>query len=87
MLHNRAQGRSVVLFVDNAHDLDELSTMMVAQLCAGGHVLLLAACIPDLPNLGSDIMGLWKDDLLRRVDLCPGSFRFLGRVSGRKPRP
>ncbi|HET9348728.1 MAG TPA: helix-turn-helix transcriptional regulator, partial [Arthrobacter sp.] len=66
--------RSVVLFVDNAHDLDELSTMMVAQLCAGGHVLLLAACV-DLPNLGSDIMGLWKDDLLRRVDLGPFDFR------------
>ena len=73
LLHNRAQGRSVVLFVDNAHDLDELSTMMVAQLCAGGHVLLLAACV-DLPNLGSDIMGLWKDDLLRRVDLGPFDF-------------
>lgn len=74
LLHARAKGRSVVLFVDNAHDLDELSTMMVAQLCAGGHVLLLAACV-DLPNLGSDIMGLWKDDLLRRVDLGPFDFR------------
>lgn len=74
LLHTRAQGRSVVLFVDNAHDLDELSTMMVAQLCAGGHVLLLAACV-DLPNLGSDIMGLWKDDLLRRVDVGPFDFR------------
>ena len=74
LLHTRAQGRSVVLFVDNAHDLDELSTMMVAQLCAGGHVQLLAACV-DLPNLGSDIMGLWKDDLLRRVDLGPFDFR------------
>lgn len=74
LLHTRAQGRSVVLFVDNAHDLDELSTMMVAQLCAGGHILLLAACV-DLPNLGSDIMGLWKDDLLRRVDLGPFDFR------------
>ena len=73
LLHTRAQGRSVVLFVDNAHDLDELSTMMVAQLCAGGHVVLLAACV-DLPNLGSDIMGLWKDDLLRRVDLGPFDF-------------
>jgi len=73
LLQTRAQGRSVVLFVDNAHDLDELSTMMVAQLCAGGHVLLLAACV-DLPNLGSDIMGLWKDDLLRRVDLGPFDF-------------
>ncbi|XTR51877.1 AAA family ATPase [Pseudarthrobacter sp. So.54] len=73
LLATRAQGRSVVLFVDNAHDLDELSTMMVAQLCAGGHVLLLAACV-DLPNLGTDIMGLWKDDLLRRVDLAPFDF-------------
>lgn len=73
LLHARAQGRKVVLFVDNAHDLDELSTMMVAQLCSGGHVLLLAACV-DFANLGSDIMGLWKDEMLNRVDLGPFDF-------------
>jgi len=73
LLQSKAQGRRVVLFVDNAHDLDELSTMMVAQLSAGGHVRLLAACV-DLPNVGGDIMALWKDDLLRRLDL--GAFNF-----------
>ncbi|WP_274707818.1 helix-turn-helix transcriptional regulator [Arthrobacter sp. H16F315] len=73
LLHSKAKGRRVVLFVDNAHDLDELSTMMVAQLSAGGHVSLLAACV-DLPNVGGDIMGLWKDDMLRRVDLGPFDF-------------
>lgn len=73
LLHNKSQGRSIVLFVDNAHDLDELSSMMVAQLSAGAHVTLLAACV-DLPHVGGDIMGLWKDDLLRRVDLGPFDF-------------
>ncbi|MBT2595496.1 LuxR C-terminal-related transcriptional regulator [Arthrobacter sp. ISL-72] len=73
LLRNRAQGRTIVLFVDNAHELDELSAMMIAQLSVGGHVRLLAAC-GDLPNVGGDIMGLWKDDLLRRVDL--GAFDF-----------
>ncbi|MHA7222344.1 helix-turn-helix transcriptional regulator [Arthrobacter sp. RHLT1-20] len=73
LLHTKAQGRSIVLFVDNAHDLDELSSMMVAQLSAGAHVTLLAACV-DLPHVGGDIMGLWKDDLLRRVDLGPFDF-------------
>ena len=73
LLHAKAQGRTIALFVDNAHDLDDLSCMMVAQLSAGGHVTLLAACV-DLPHLGGDIMGLWKDDLLRRVDLEPFDF-------------
>lgn len=73
LLRNKSEGRRVVLFVDNAHDLDELSSMMVAQLSAGAHVTLLAACV-DMPHVGGDIMGLWKDDLLRRVDL--GSFDF-----------
>jgi DNA-binding CsgD family transcriptional regulator len=73
VLHNKAQGRSIILFVDNAHDLDELSSMMVAQLSAGAHVTLLAACV-DLPHVGGDIMGLWKDDLLRRMDLSPFDF-------------
>ncbi|WP_306911543.1 LuxR family transcriptional regulator [Arthrobacter sp. B3I9] len=73
VLHNKAQGRRVILFVDNAHDLDELSSMMVAQLGAGSHVTLLAACV-DLPHVGGDIMGLWKDDLLRRMDLSPFDF-------------
>ncbi|MEC5180185.1 helix-turn-helix transcriptional regulator [Arthrobacter sp. CG_A4] len=73
LLHAKAQGRKIVLFVDNAHDLDELSSMMVAQLSAGAHVTLLAACV-DLPHVGGDIMGLWKDDLLRRVDLGPFDF-------------
>ncbi|WP_157366456.1 helix-turn-helix transcriptional regulator [Arthrobacter sp. Soil763] len=73
LLHAKAQGRGVVLFVDNIHDLDDLSCMMVAQLSAGGHVTLLAACV-DLHHVGGDIMGLWKDDLLRRVDLAPFDF-------------
>jgi DNA-binding CsgD family transcriptional regulator len=70
LLHEKAKGRPVVLFVDNAHDLDDLSAMTIAQLSAGGHVRLLAACL-DLPHVGGDIMGLWKDDMLRRVDLGP----------------
>lgn len=73
LLHAKAEGRGVVLFVDNAHDLDDLSCMMVAQLSAGGHVTLLAASV-DLHHVGGDIMGLWKDDLLRRVDLEPFDF-------------
>jgi len=73
LLHSKSEGRRIVLFVDNAHDLDELSSMMVAQLSAGAHVTLLAACV-DMPHVGGDIMGLWKDDLLRRVDLGPFDF-------------
>lgn len=73
LLQTKAQGRPIMLFVDNAHDLDDLSCMMVAQLSAGGHVTLLAACV-DLHHVGSDIMGLWKDDMLRRVDVAAFDF-------------
>lgn len=73
LLHKRAQGRGIVLFVDNAHDLDELSAMTIAQLCAGGHVRLLAACA-DVPQVGGEIQALWKDNLLRRFDVPPFDF-------------
>ena len=87
LLHNKSEGRPIVLFVDNAHDLDELSSMMVAQLSAGVHVTLLAACV-DMPHIGGDIMGLWKDDLLRRVDLGPVRLRRDGsNVAPRIRRP
>ena len=68
LLKKRAQGRTILLFVDNAHDLDDLSSMVIAQLAAGGHIRLLAVC-RELQHESGDIMGLWKDNLLQRVDV------------------
>lgn len=74
LLHKMAQGRGIIIFVDNAHELDEMSALTIAQLSVGGHVRLLAAC-EEMPDAAGDIMSLWKDDLLRRVDILPFDFK------------
>ncbi|MFJ5861604.1 LuxR C-terminal-related transcriptional regulator [Pseudarthrobacter sp. NPDC092439] len=73
LLHKKAQGKGIVLFVDNAHELDELSAMTIAHLSSGGHVRLLAACA-DLQLAGGEIQALCKDDLLRRINVLPFDF-------------
>ncbi len=70
LLRNRAHGRSIVLCVDNAQYLDELTALMVSQLTANGTVRLLAAC-EDLTRVPGGVIGLWKDGLLRRMEVQP----------------
>lgn len=71
LLRSRANGRSIILCVDNAQDLDELAALIVGQLTANGTVRLLVAC-EDLLGAPEAILGLWKDGLVRRVEV--GSF-------------
>ncbi|MBG0738321.1 AAA family ATPase [Paeniglutamicibacter antarcticus] len=70
MLRNRAHGRSIFLCVDNVQYLDELTALVVSQLTANGTVRLLAAC-EDLTRVPGGIVGLWKDGLVRRVEVHP----------------
>lgn len=70
LLRGRANGRSIVLSVDNAQDMDELAALIVGQLTANGTVRLLAAC-EDLLGAPESIVGLWKDGLVRRVEVEP----------------
>ncbi len=72
LLRNRAHGRSIVLCVDNAQYLDELTALIVSQLTANGTVHLLAAC-EDLARVPGGIVGLWKDGLVRRMEVLPFS--------------
>ncbi|MCZ2402961.1 AAA family ATPase [Paenarthrobacter sp. Z7-10] len=69
-LAQRAKDRRVILFVDNVQDLDELSALVVTQLAANGSVRLLAVC-DDLPKAPGELIALWKDDLVQRIDVGP----------------
>ncbi|WP_434618220.1 LuxR C-terminal-related transcriptional regulator [Arthrobacter sp. A5] len=72
LLRTRAHGRDIILCVDNAQYLDELTALVVSQLTANGTVHLLAAC-EDLATAPGGIVGLWKDGLVRRVEVQPFS--------------
>ena len=71
-IKERAKGREVVLFVDNVQDLDDRSAMVIAQLAVEGVATILAAC-ESLTSASAEIIGLWRDGLLRRVDIQPFS--------------
>jgi DNA-binding NarL/FixJ family response regulator len=70
LLRGRAGGKSILVFVDNVQDLDELAAMVLTQLAANGTVQLVVTC-QDLPKAPRGIVGLWKDGLLHRVDVRP----------------
>ncbi|GAB3252771.1 LuxR C-terminal-related transcriptional regulator [Arthrobacter pigmenti] len=65
-----SQGRKTVLFVDNAQHLDPSSAMVVSQLAHYGSATVIAAC-NDLLAAPAEITKLWRDGLLRRIDIGP----------------
>lgn len=70
IIKERANGRAVVLVVDNVHDLDDRSAMIIAQLAVEGVARVLVAC-ESLTSASAEIIGLWRDGLLLRVDIQP----------------
>lgn len=71
-IKDRAKGRGAVLFVDNVQDLDERSAMIISQLAVEGVASMLVAC-ESLTSASSEIIGLWRDGMLNRVDIQPFS--------------
>ncbi|MBT1002459.1 AAA family ATPase [Paenarthrobacter sp. DKR-5] len=69
-LQARGNGKQVILFVDNAQQLDDLGAMALRQLVIAGTVTLLAVC-EDLPKVRGELMSLWRDGLLTRIDVGP----------------
>lgn len=66
-----ASGRNTpVLVVDDAHDLDDASTSVIAQVVTSGAAQLLALANPE-QGLPAEIAALWNDGLLVRHDLEP----------------
>lgn len=74
LLRQRAAGRTVYLFLDNASELDELTAVTVAQLARNRAARIVLTC--SAPHrLSPELSGLCEDGTLTRIDLEPLSFR------------
>ncbi|KAA0108477.1 LuxR family transcriptional regulator [Mycolicibacterium sp. P9-22] len=65
-----ADGKPLLLFVDDAHLLDDLSAMVVHQLVLQDAAKVVATLRTGQPAPDA-ITALWKDRLLRRLELQP----------------
>lgn len=65
-----ADGKPLLLFVDDAHLLDDLSAMVVHQLVLQDAPRVVATVRTGQPTPDA-ITALWKDRLLRRLELQP----------------
>ena len=69
-ISERANGRPLVLVVDDAHDLDDLSAALVHQLVLARRAFVVLTVLEG-EQLPEPVLRLWKDGLLERVDLPP----------------
>ena len=66
----QASGRRTLLLVDNVHELDALSQTALVQLTRQTSAALLATT-PDLLRCGEELVRLWSEGMIRRIDLGP----------------
>ena len=69
-LQERAGGRRTLLVVDNIHELDPLSQTATIQLMRQSAAALVATT-PDLLRCGDELVRLWSEGMIRRIDLGP----------------
>jgi DNA-binding CsgD family transcriptional regulator len=67
-LAERAGERRLVLLVDDAHNLDDLSATVIHQLALTNAVFVLATVRAGEPA-PDPVVGLWKDGLVERIEL------------------
>jgi len=67
-LIDRAQGRQMMLVVDDAHHLDPASAALVHQLAIGEHMLVVAT-VRSHERAPDAVFALWKDRLALRLEL------------------
>jgi len=60
----------LVLFVDDAHELDEASAALLLQLALSDRTFLVVTMRSDQPAPDPVVL-LWKDEILGRIDLQP----------------
>src|SRR5215472_12750966 len=65
-----AAGRKLVLFVDDAHLLDDVSAVVLHQGVLSGQAQLLATVRTEEP-VPDALAALWRDSVVPRVDLQP----------------
>ena len=70
LIQERAQGRTVLLAVDNGEELDEFSAMALSQMVLSRTAGLLA-CFRDFSRAPAEFTGLWREGILSRLDLEP----------------
>lgn len=70
VLANRSQGRRLVLFVDDAHLLDDASATLIHQLAAKGSAfVIVTTCSCASPPAPDPVVALWKEGLAERIEL------------------
>ncbi|MBG6180268.1 DNA-binding CsgD family transcriptional regulator [Arthrobacter sp. CAN_A1] len=67
---SRAGGKGTLILVDNVEDLDSASAMVIAHLVRSDAVKVLLVC-QQLQAAPDEFSDLWKDELIRRVDVAP----------------
>jgi hypothetical protein len=69
-LQDRAVGRRLVVAVDDAHQLDDLSAALVQQVAATGAAFVVMTVRAGVPA-PEPVTALWKDGLAARLDVPP----------------
>lgn len=70
LLRARAAGLPLLLVIDDVDELDELSVQVIAQLVRGGEATV-AATATDLVQAEPEVLSLWAEGHLVRVDVEP----------------
>ena len=70
LLQQQAKGLPVLICIDDAEELDELSALLVSQLARGGDAIVIAT-VQDILRAAPDLVSLWSDGYLQRTDLEP----------------
>ena len=70
LLRARAAGVPLLLVVDDVDELDELSVQVIAQLVRSGEITLVATAT-DLLRAEPEVLSLWADGHLDRIDVEP----------------
>lgn len=75
----RSGGKRTLILADNIEDLDSASAMAIAHLVRSGAVKVLLVC-QTLHGAPDEFSDLWKDELIRRVDIQPLSLVDTGEL-------
>lgn len=75
----REDGRQTLILADNLEDLDSSSAMALAHLVRVGSVKLIGIC-QSIDASPEEFCDLWKDGVLRRIDLEPLSLASTTRL-------